>query len=222
MAKLIPTREELGDFIVLLKRYASACRAGSGCGADGNPELTRDYCKLMSMLREEVSTRLVTLDFRATYGWPGSLGQALESLRLGGASSRPSKSHHIKHINGFIRVRVFNLNPPKFAMVNLDRSIEDIEAIVSAKSGALGEREPPPLRESERQIVETLRAVGHRLTTRKLLDEMSKRGPTSESTVKKRLAEMVKTDRLDSDPKAKPPGYGLPEWDLGSPGSIGS
>jgi len=42
-------------------------------------------------------------------------------------------------------------------MVNLDRSIEDIEAIVSVKSGALGEREPPPLRESERQIVETLR-----------------------------------------------------------------
>jgi len=174
MRKLIPSREELDDFIVLLKRYAFTCRARSGCGADGNLELTYDYCKLVSMLREEVSTRLATLDFRATYGWPDGLGQALESLRSGGPSSRPSKSQNIKP-KSFILVRVFNSNPPKFAMVNLDRSIKGLEAAMLAEQ-AIGGPVTPIQCESERQIVSTLQAVGHRLTTKALLSEMSKRG----------------------------------------------
>jgi hypothetical protein len=77
----------------------------------------------------------------------------------------------------------------------------------------------PPEREPDRQIIETLRAVGHRLTTKKLLAKMSDRKLNpAESTVKKRLAEMVKNRRLTNDPKARPRGYGLPEW-IGSSGS---
>jgi hypothetical protein len=48
---------------------------------------------------------------------------------------------------------------------------------------------------------------------------MYKRGlEPSESTVKKRLAQLVKDRRLTNDPKARPKGYGLPEWS-GSSGS---
>jgi hypothetical protein len=77
-------------------------------------------------------------------------------------------------------------------------------------------------RESDRLIEKTLRTVGHRLTTTELIAEMDKLGLNpSESTVKKRLAAMVKEKRLDNEPKARPRGYGLPEWD-GSFGSGGS
>jgi hypothetical protein len=77
----------------------------------------------------------------------------------------------------------------------------------------------PPDRDSDRQIIDTLRAIGHRLTTAKLLREMSNRGLNpSESTIKKRLAVLTKSHRLTNDPKAKPRGYGLPEWH----GSFGS
>lgn len=77
-------------------------------------------------------------------------------------------------------------------------------------------------RESDRLIEKTLRTVGHRLTTTALIAEMEKLELNpSESTVKKRLAAMVKENRLDNKPKAKPKGYGLPEWD-GSFGSTGS
>ena len=147
MPKLIPSREELEDFITLLKRYASASRAPSGCGADG--ELTYDYYKSMSMLREKLSTRLATLDFRVTYGWPDSLRQALEPLRSGGPSSGPSKSQSIKQIKVFILVRVFNLNPPKSAMVNLDRVIEDLEAAMSIKPAESADEKPRWDRESK-------------------------------------------------------------------------
>jgi hypothetical protein len=73
--------------------------------------------------------------------------------------------------------------------------------------------------ECDRQIIDTLRAVGHRLTTTELLSKMENRyvekrqSKPSESTVKKRLAVMTKDGRLDNDPKAKPRGYGLSEWD---------
>jgi hypothetical protein len=80
----------------------------------------------------------------------------------------------------------------------------------------------PLERKPDRQIIETLRAVGHRLTTTQLLEEMSKRElHPAESTIKKRLAVMTGDGRLNNDPKAKPRGYGLPEWN-GSSGSRGS
>jgi hypothetical protein len=73
--------------------------------------------------------------------------------------------------------------------------------------------------EVDRQIIEALRAVGHRLTTEELLVEMSDRGwNPSDSAVKKRLAELARDGRLTKDPKARPRGYGLPEWH-GSSGS---
>jgi hypothetical protein len=69
------------------------------------------------------------------------------------------------------------------------------------------------------RIRATLEAVGHRLTTTELLAEMSKIHPlVSESAAKKRLAVMVRERRLTNNEKAKPPGYGLPEWS-GLPGS---
>jgi hypothetical protein len=77
----------------------------------------------------------------------------------------------------------------------------------------------PSQSEVDREIIETLRAVGHRLTTTKLLGEMSRRKLNpSASYVKKRLAELVKAGRVTNDPNAGPKGYGLPEW----PGSFGS
>jgi hypothetical protein len=80
--------------------------------------------------------------------------------------------------------------------------------------------QPPSRWDVEPRIIETLRHVGQRRTTTKLLGEMSKRGlKESDSTVKKRLAEMVKDQRLTKDPKANPPGYGLPEWETGSSGA---
>jgi hypothetical protein len=76
--------------------------------------------------------------------------------------------------------------------------------------------------EVDPQIMETLRAVGHRLTTEKLLTEMTRRGlHPSNSTVKKRLAYLVKARRLTNDSKVRPRGYGLPAWNDSS-GSLGS
>jgi hypothetical protein len=76
--------------------------------------------------------------------------------------------------------------------------------------------------EVDPQIIETLRAVGRRLTTEGLLTKMSDRGlHPSVSTVKKRLAYLVKAGRLTKDSKARPRGYGLPQWN-GSSGSLGS
>jgi hypothetical protein len=75
----------------------------------------------------------------------------------------------------------------------------------------------------DQEIIDTLRSVRHRCTTMKLIDEMATRAlDPSESTVKKRLAAMVKEHRLTKDPRAEPPGYGLPEWADGSSGSVGS
>jgi hypothetical protein len=97
---------------------------------------------------------------------------------------------------------------------NLADALDDLE-------GPRGETERPE-RESDREIIETLRAVGHRLTTGGLLREMTKLELNpADSTVKKRLAELVKDGRLTNDPKAKPRGYGLPEWG-GSHSSRGS
>jgi hypothetical protein len=137
MSKLIPSREVLDDFVILLKRCASAYRTRSGCGADGNPAFTDDDFGLVSMLRKEVTTRLDTLDFRATYGWPNDLSQALESLRSGKPSSHPPKAQTVNPIKGFRLVRVFNRNTSKVAMVNLDRVIGDLEAAMSAERQAV-------------------------------------------------------------------------------------
>jgi hypothetical protein len=76
---------------------------------------------------------------------------------------------------------------------------------------------PPPKKArkwvADREILDVLKDVGHRLSTREILAEMTRRGHNpSESTVGHRLAEMVKDGRLTKDRKARPPGYGLPGW----------
>jgi hypothetical protein len=72
----------------------------------------------------------------------------------------------------------------------------------------------------DRQILETIRSVGHRLTTHALLAEMERRGcQPSEPYVKKRCSALVKGGRLTNERAARPPGYGLAEWSDGSLGS---
>jgi hypothetical protein len=97
----------------------------------------------------------------------------------------------------------------------LDQALDDREADREAEAN-------PSRSGVDREIIETLRAVGRRLTTGGLLGEMARRGLVpSEPYVKKRLAELVKGGRVTKDPKATPRGYGLPEWH-GSSGSSGS
>src|SRR5579884_1043599 len=63
-------------------------------------------------------------------------------------------------------------------------------------------------------ILEVLQAVGHRLTTTRLLAEMAQRSKDwSERTVAGCLARMVEDGTLTNDSHARPRGYGLPEWE---------
>ena len=94
---------------------------------------------------------------------------------------------------------VFNPDMAGAYLEDLARRIEKIETVMSAEQ-TIGGPVTPTHRESECQIVSTLRDVGHRCTTTELIREMDKRKlQPSDSTVKKRLAEMVKERRLDKD-----------------------
>jgi len=80
---------------------------------------------------------------------------------------------------------------------------------------------PPPVRHDastcRQDIISVLRSAGHRLTTSQILNALDKRYMTwGESTVKAKLAEMVRDGTLTNDPNARPQGYGLPEWSGGS------
>jgi hypothetical protein len=87
-------------------------------------------------------------------------------------------------------------------------------ATLQAALATVGEPATGCQRESDRQIIATLRKVGHRCTTMRLLEEMEQgRLNPAVSTIKKRLAELVKVGRLTKAPGSKPPGYGLPEWE---------
>lgn len=76
---------------------------------------------------------------------------------------------------------------------------------------------PPPDRiprsRIPQEIINTLKAVGHRLTAMQLLAEMAQRGyEWSEASVFNWCSRMVKDGKLTKDPSASPPGYGLPSW----------
>lgn len=73
---------------------------------------------------------------------------------------------------------------------------------------------PEPQDDEEREIIELLRTVGHRLTTSKLLSEFDNRGSVkAESTIKLKLSRMVTAGLLSNRQDIKPhKGYGLPEW----------
>jgi hypothetical protein len=83
------------------------------------------------------------------------------------------------------------------------------------KERAARKPSPPPAAsnwEADDQIIQTLRKAGERLTTAQLHYAMEELGfEASLSTIKLRLAAMVRNKTLTNDPRAKPPGYGLPE-----------
>ena len=240
MPRLIPSREAMDDFLVLLKRYSAQCRkcfesdSVRGQGIRGNP-----YTGL-SALRRKIDERLATDEFLASFGWPKAIEQALEFLQsgelfyhisrflipipLGGPGKGQllpfdrrkaeetwpdDSSKWIRAITGFD----FDRRNAETTLAELEMLIEDLATAVSATGGPLGEWATRAKWEADCQIIETLRAVAHQCTTMALLGEMNDRGLNpSDSTVKKRLAEMAKHGRLTKDPKARPPGYGLPEW----------
>ena len=62
-------------------------------------------------------------------------------------------------------------------------------------------------------ILRVLAEVGHRLTTTRLLAELSRRDiEWSERTVSGTLARMVDDGTLTNEQHTRPRGYGLPEW----------
>jgi len=64
-----------------------------------------------------------------------------------------------------------------------------------------------------REILETLRAAGHRLTGMQLTSEMSRRGFSySDNTVRATAGTMVDLGLLTNCQQSNPRGYGLPEW----------
>jgi len=268
MPKLVPSFEEMVEFLTLLKRYSQQCRihfkwdSNLGRGSGSRPRDT------LPALKSLIHQRLETLDFLTPFGWAEAVNQAFERLRSGELYYNRSRFEDIvvtdqmynrkseernrmvkdlmKRFNKseaevrktlfIFRDRnkdptgvfpsgnkaVFNPGRAEAVLEELERLIKELETLTSAELRYPGPVSPPQV-ESECQIVSTLRDVGHRCTTQGLLSEMRSRGlDPAESTVKKRLARMTKEVRLHKDPKAKPPGYGLPEWGVGSIGSSGS
>jgi hypothetical protein len=113
------------------------------------------------------------------------------------------------------------------ALDRMNAAAETLEELLRDYTPAPPERGNGPransisaLPDFDRQIVETLRAVGHRMVTMKLYHEMDRPNRVvSLPTLKKRLAALVRDGWLDNKQKARPKGYGLPEWRLGSPGA---
>lgn len=65
----------------------------------------------------------------------------------------------------------------------------------------------------KQDIFTILKDVGHRLTTTEILNELGRRGKDwSDSWVKAKLSEMTEDGLIDNSQKAKPKGYGMPEW----------
>jgi hypothetical protein len=128
----------------------------------------------------------------------------------------------ILQIHDFTRQIYQRLVKAALTKLSVIENCESQNATSAAPPSALSRDSTLTELDSDRVILETLRAVGHRVTTSELLTEMTKRDLSpSDSTVKKRLAQMVKDRRVDNKPKAKPKGYGLPGWN-GSVGSSGS
>jgi hypothetical protein len=101
------------------------------------------------------------------------------------------------------------------ALAHNNRTLEAISARLERLEQLLaGEPERPhEAAGCAREIKETLRGVGHRLTTAEVLRELSRRGyKWGESTVKQTLATLVDTDEIDNRQDVNPRGYGLKEW----------
>jgi hypothetical protein len=94
----------------------------------------------------------------------------------------------------------------------------DLERLVAAAGECSSEPKPnvasePSLSNRETLIVETIRRVGHRLTTLKVLEAMTEGIITGESATKAALASLCRHGILTNIQSVDPPGYGLPEWD---------
>ena len=64
------------------------------------------------------------------------------------------------------------------------------------------------------EIVDVLKSAGHRMTGDGIATTMHRLGVgRCGSVLKHTLSYFRKLGRLTNDPKADPPGYGLPEWD---------
>jgi hypothetical protein len=75
-------------------------------------------------------------------------------------------------------------------------------------------RGPDTLSQCKRDITRVLYEVGHRLTTRPILQGLQDSDLIwGESTVKRALAEMVRDGELTNRSDVRPRGYGLPAWD---------
>lgn len=73
----------------------------------------------------------------------------------------------------------------------------------------VGDELPP----SQKAVMSTLREVGERMTTTRLLEAMGRAGHDfADSTVKNALSILVTTRRIDNRQDTSPRGYGLPEW----------
>jgi hypothetical protein len=67
--------------------------------------------------------------------------------------------------------------------------------------------------EPRADILEVLRDTGHRLSTMQLLEALQRAGKVhGESTIKRKLAEMVAGGELTNEQRTTPRGYGLPSW----------
>lgn len=222
MSRLIPSREALDEFLLLLKRYSVQFRICLEKDTNlqyNDPHLEPPHQAPAMALQREIGRVYNEADFLAPYGWTDAVMYNLESFRLldCGYILRFWESRLIETGPNKGRLgRVFNSEKAQTSLERLERFIKNFEAELSAVTvPATGVQ-----RESDRKIVETLREVGRRCTTQKLLSEMTMRKlDPAESTVKKRLAAMVESGLLTKDANAKPPGYGLPEWSRGSSGS---
>ena len=82
-----------------------------------------------------------------------------------------------------------------------------------------GTEQPPltsraMLRQAQLDIIGVIREAGRRLTTTQILDALANRGlQPSEGGTKTTLAELVRFGELTNSRAARPPGYGLPEWE---------
>ena len=225
MSRLIPSREAMEDFVVLLKRYLSTCRlcvqedARRWATEPHLPLILAPYSPQLDRAQEtlprEIRDRLAISDFLVPFGWPDYVNQALERLRSGelyydetrfreekegvvieltpifgggkavGRLRRINKDVTIIYRDGKAGglerktkglVMVFSPSKAEAMLADLERLIEDLETTVAAGTGVTGKPATPAEWETERQIIETLQAVGHRLQPRSLLARWTNAG----------------------------------------------
>ncbi|MGO9601532.1 MAG: toll/interleukin-1 receptor domain-containing protein [Isosphaeraceae bacterium] len=92
ISKRIPSRDAMGDFVVLLKRYLSTCRLRVQEDANKGSAIARYFQAIVTghpprsdLAREtllgEVRDRIDTIEFLVPFGWPDYVNQAIERLR---------------------------------------------------------------------------------------------------------------------------------------------